>query len=171
LRFRASFRREADVAVSSPPVILRPSGDEDRAFLCLVYASTRWEELEPVPWTAGQKEAFLRQQFEAQDADYRRNYDSASFDVIEVEGVPAGRLYVDRGADEIRIVDISLLPRFRGSGIGTRLLRDLLDEAAGSGKRLSIHVEKHNPALRLYERLGFVPVADRGVYLLMEASP
>ena len=128
------------MAVSSPPVVLRPCRGEDRAFLCIVCASTRWEELEPVPWTAAQKEAFLRQQFEAQDADYRRNYASASFDVIEVEGVPAGRLYVDRGAAEIRIVDISLLPPFRGSGIGTQLLRDLLDEAARSGKRLSIHV-------------------------------
>src|SRR5215211_5883167 len=116
-------------------------------------------------------EAFLRRQFEAQDAHYREHYDGASFDVIEVDGEPAGRLYVARWEDEIRIMDIALLPEQRGAGIGTRLLRDLLDEGRRTGKRVSIHVEKHNRALRLYERLGFAPVADRGVYLLLERPP
>jgi len=68
-------------------------------------------------------------------------------------------------------MDIALLPDHRGAGIGTRLVRELLDEGARTGKRVSIHVEKHNPALRLYERLGFAPVADRGVYVLMAISP
>jgi ribosomal protein S18 acetylase RimI-like enzyme len=159
------------VAVATPPVTLRPSRDDDRPFLFRVYASTRWDELEPVPWTVEQKEAFLRQQFDAQDIDYRRNYKTASFDVIELAGDSVGRLFVDRGTDEIRIVDIALLPEHRGSGIGTALIRALLDEAAALGKRLSVHVERHNPARRLYERLGFAEVADRGLYLLMEVTP
>ena len=147
------------MAVATLPVILRPSADEDRAFLFRVYASTRWEELEAVPWTAEQKEAFLHQQFEAQDSDYRRNYEEASFDVIELAGEPVGRLYVDRRTDDIRVVDISLLPEHRGAGIGTRLLSELLEEGARTNKRVSIHVETHNPARRLYERLGFTPRA------------
>jgi ribosomal protein S18 acetylase RimI-like enzyme len=159
------------VAVATPPVTLRPSRDDDRPFLFRVYASTRWDELEPVPWTVEQKEAFLRQQFDAQDIDYRRNYKTASFDVIELAGDSVGRLFVDRRTDEIRIVDIALLPEHRGSGIGTALIRALLDEAAALGKRLSVHVERHNPARRLYERLGFAEVADRGLYLLMEVTP
>jgi ribosomal protein S18 acetylase RimI-like enzyme len=142
----------------------------DRDFLLRVYASTREEELRLVDWSDEQKEAFVQMQFVAQDTDYRHNYPDASFDVIEVEGEPAGRLYVDRRADDIRVVDISLLPEYRGRGIGTTLLRELLDEGARAAKRVSIHVEKNNPALRLYQRLGFVPVQDRGVYLLLEAT-
>ena len=136
-----------------------------------MYASTREEELRLVDWSDAQKAAFVRQQFEAQDAYYRENYDPATFDVIEVDGEPAGRLYVARWEDEIRIIDIALLPEHRGCGVGTALLRELLDEAAEAGKRLSIHVELNNPAQRLYERLGFAPVEERGVYLLMEARP
>ena len=152
-------------------ITLRPVGSSDRDFLLHVYASTREEELAPVPWTDAEKAAFIEQQFEAQDRHYREHYSGASLDVVECDGAPAGRLYVARWSDEIRIMDIALLPDFRGRGIGTRLLRGLLDEAGRAGRRLSIHVEKNNPALRLYSRLGFEPVADRGVYLLLEATP
>ena len=150
---------------------LRPVSSSDRDFLLRVYASTREEELRPVDWSADQKEAFVRMQFEAQDAYYREHYHPATFDVVEVDGDPVGRLYVARWADEIRIIDVALLPEHRGRGIGTSVIRALLDEAAASGKRLSIHVEKHNPARRLYERLEFVESADRGLYVLMEATP
>jgi GNAT superfamily N-acetyltransferase len=150
---------------------LRPISSADRGFLLQVYASTREEELAQVPWTDGEKDAFVRHQFDAQDRHYREHYPTASFDVIELEGIPAGRLYVDRWVDEIRIMELSLLPEHRGAGIGTRLLRSILDEASHDGKRTSVHVEQHNPARRLYERLGFVPVAEHGVYLLLEAQP
>ncbi|MGH3079824.1 MAG: GNAT family N-acetyltransferase [Gaiellaceae bacterium] len=152
-------------------ITLRPVSSSDRDFLLQVYASTREEELAPVPWTDAQKAAFIEQQFDAQDRHYRAHYAGASLDVVEWDGAPAGRLYVARWSDEIRVIDIALLPEFRGRGIGTRLLRGLLDEAARARRRLSIHVEKNNPALRLYKRLGFAPVADRGVYVLMEATP
>jgi ribosomal protein S18 acetylase RimI-like enzyme len=124
-----------------------------------------------VPWDEPQKEAFLRSQFDAQDAWYRQHYAAASFEVILVEGEPAGRLYVHRGKSEIRIVDIALLPEHRGNGIGTSLLRDLLAEADAAGKRVTIHVERFNPALRLYERLGFSIAEDKGVYLFLERPP
>jgi ribosomal protein S18 acetylase RimI-like enzyme len=150
---------------------LRPVGVDDREFLLRVYASTREEELRLVDWSDEQKATFVRQQFEAQDAYYREHYHAATFDVIEIDGEPAGRLYVARWDDEIRIVDIALLPEHRARGIGTSLLRELLEEAASSRKRLSIHVELNNPARRLYERLGFVSVEERGVYVLMEAAP
>ena len=159
------------MTVATPLVALRGVEAGDDAVLRRVYAAARADELGLVSWSEAQKEAFLRQQFDAQDAYYRANYTNASFDVIEVDGQPAGRLYVARWDDEIRIMDIALLPEHRGKGIGTHLLRDLLDEGSRTGKRVSIHVERNNPALRLYARLGFVPVEDRGVYFLMEASP
>jgi ribosomal protein S18 acetylase RimI-like enzyme len=136
-----------------------------------VYASTRAEELAVVPWEDAQREAFLRQQFEAQDAWWRENYGGASFDVILVDGELAGRLYVHRGPREIRIVDIALLPEHRGNGVGTGLLEKLLAEGDADGKSLTIHVERMNPALRLYERLGFSVVEDKGVYLFLERLP
>jgi ribosomal protein S18 acetylase RimI-like enzyme len=146
---------------------LRPVTEADRGFLLSVYASTREDELAQVAWEEGAKEAFLEHQFSAQDQHYRANYPGAAFDVIEVDGEPAGRLYVHRGADEIRIMDIALAPPFRGRGIGTALVRELMEEAGAGERSLSIHVEMNNPARRLYERLGFVPAGEHGVYVLM----
>ena len=150
---------------------LRPAGEGDRDFFARVYASTREEELAQVPWSPEQKAAFLAQQFAAQSAHYDQNYDGLSADVILVDCASAGRLLVARWAEEIRIVDIALLPEFRGRGVGTGLLRELIAEAREGGKRLSIHVEVNNPAMRLYERLGFRAVGEVGVYLLMALDP
>ena len=150
---------------------LRPARPEDREFLLSVYASTRTEELTPVPWTDEQKAAFLRMQFDAQDAHYHAHYEDATYDVIEVDGVPAGRLSLHRRPKEIRLMDIAPLPHFRGTEIGTRRLAELIAESKERGVPLTIHVEMSNPARRLYERLGFVPVEEHGVYLLMERRP
>jgi GNAT superfamily N-acetyltransferase len=147
---------------------LRTATPEDEQFLRAVYASTRAEELARVPWSDEQKRGFTDMQFAAQDADYRRNYPDAQYSVIEVQGIAAGRLYVDRCKKEIRIIDIALLPEHRRAGIGTKLLRALQDEACSAGKALTIHVEKFNPARSLYQRLGFQQIEDKGVYLLLE---
>jgi ribosomal protein S18 acetylase RimI-like enzyme len=124
-----------------------------------------------VPWDDAQKDAFLRMQFDAQDAWWREHYTGATFDVILVDGEPAGRLYVHRRATEIRIVDIALLPEHRRNGVGSSLLRKLLAEADAAAKCVTIHVERMNPALRLYERLGFAVAEDKGVYLFLERRP
>jgi ribosomal protein S18 acetylase RimI-like enzyme len=149
-------------------VTLRPIGPDDQSFLYDVYASTRVGELAAVPWDDLQKSAFLQMQFNAQHQYYLEQYPHAAFDIILIDGRPAGRLYVNRGQDELRIIDISILPAWRNRRIGTHLLGALQTEAALARKPLRIHVERFNPALRLYERLGFVPVADRGVYLFLE---
>jgi ribosomal protein S18 acetylase RimI-like enzyme len=133
-----------------------------------VYASTRTEELAPLAWTEGEKAAFLRMQFAAQHRYYRESYTSSRFDVVLVDGRPAGRLYVARWPEEIRVIDVALLPEFRRRGVGTALLRMLLDEGAERGLPVRIHVERQNPALALYERLGFRLLEDRGVYLFLE---
>lgn len=153
-------------------VTLRPIREEDMELLFRLYASTRAEEMSTiVDWTDEQKEAFLRMQFQAQHAWYQEHYIGAQFDLLLVDGAPAGRLYVHRREAEIRLMDISLLPELRGSGIGTQLLRELMSEAEAAGKSLTIHVEKYNPAMRLYLRLGFKPIEDRGPYDLLEWRP
>ena len=149
---------------------LRPITPEDDSFLAGVYASTRAEELLVTDWSDQEKARFCRHQFDAQTAHYTSNYPGASFQIIERAGVPLGRLYLARWEKEIRIVDITLLPEHRGAEIGTKLVKELQEEAKSAGKKLSIHVERLNPALRLYERLGFRQVEDKGVYLLLEWS-
>jgi ribosomal protein S18 acetylase RimI-like enzyme len=153
---------------SDAAIALRPIRTDDQAFLLSVYASTREQELAIVPWDDAQKAAFVRMQFDAQHAYYQEHYGGASFDIILIGGQRAGRLYVERAGEEFRIIDIALLPDFCNRGIGTTMLKELQVEAAAAGKPLRIHVERFNPALRLYERLGFRPIADRGVYLFME---
>ncbi|MCW2738050.1 GNAT family N-acetyltransferase [Nocardioides sp.] len=149
-------------------VALRPSTDADHEFLVGLYGSTRDEELSQVPWPPGQREAFVRMQFTAQDTEYRRHNPDGSFDVIEVDGRAVGRLIVDRRPGDIRIVDISLLPEARGAGIGGQLIGALVDEATATDRIVSIHVEAHNRAAALYARLGFTVAADLGVYRRME---
>jgi ribosomal protein S18 acetylase RimI-like enzyme len=153
-------------------VTLRPSVAEDRAFLYEVYADSRADELAQVPWTDEQRAAFLMQQFAAQDAAYRENYPGADFSVIELDGVPIGRLYVARLDDgEIRIMDVALLAEHRGRGIGTSLIGEIIVRADHEEAMVSLHVEHWNPALHLYERLGFVQAAANDVYVRMERTP
>ena len=152
-------------------VALRPLRDDDAPLALRVYASTRAEELAPVPWTSEQKAAFVAAQFAAQSDHYAKHYTGMTSDVVLVDGEPAGRLLVARWEREIRIVDIALLPQFRGRGAGGALLDRLQAEAAAAGKRLSIHVEIHNRAMSLYVRRGFRPVGDEGVYVRMEWDP
>ncbi len=159
------------MTASPSDVGFRPIAPDDEEFLYRVYASTREEELARVPWDAAQKEAFLRMQYNAQHSYYQEQFADARFDVILSEGRPIGRLYVERLEDEIHIIDIALLPEHRGAGIGSGILGTLLEEAAGAGKRVRIYVERENPAMTLYQRLGFREIGDTGVYLLMECRP
>jgi ribosomal protein S18 acetylase RimI-like enzyme len=153
--------------MSQISVTLRPIRAGDEPYLFEIYASTRLQELAPLGWSAEQQAAFLAQQFHAQHQFYQANYAGADFQVILLDDRPIGRLYVARADDEIRIIDIALLAEYRNAGIGSRLLGDLLDEADKSGKPVRIHVEKFNPALKLYQQLGFTIVEDRGIYWFM----
>jgi ribosomal protein S18 acetylase RimI-like enzyme len=154
-----------------PHITLRERTAADHEFLGALYASTRAQELAPVPWPDDAKRAFLGQQFQAQTVHYDNHYSRAEFLVIERERRPIGRLYVERRDDDIHVIDISLVPEACGHGLGTELLVGLQREARGAGKTVSIYVEKLNPALRLYRRLGFEQSEDTGVYFGMIWRP
>ena len=156
------WSRAADVGLT-----FRPIAEADLPFLARLYASTRTEELAAAPLSVEQKAAFLNMQFQAQHAHYQQYYPKADWLVTMRAGRDIGRLYIDRWPSEHCIIDIAFLPEYRGKGLGAALLRDLLDEAAGAGKAVAIHVEKFNPAMRLYRRLGFTTEEDKGVYDLM----
>lgn len=129
------------------------------------------EELAPLQWNQEQIAAFLNMQFTAQHSYYTNTYQDASFQIILVDNQPAGRLYVHRRKNEIRIVDIAILPEYRSRGIGSYFLRMILDEGQQTHRPVTIHVEQHNPAMRLYCRLGFRKIGEAGIYYLMEKQP
>jgi ribosomal protein S18 acetylase RimI-like enzyme len=150
---------------------LRTAGPEDEAFLYQVYAATRADEMAIVPWTAEQKEAFLRMQFNAQTESYKLQFPKAETQIILNDEVPAGRFIVDRSDSTLLMIDIALLPEHRNRGTGATLLRGLQAEGAEVGKPVRLHVESFNPAQRLYERLGFQKVSEDGLYWCMEWRP
>lgn len=150
---------------------LRLADDADGPFLCAVYASTRADELQAVPWSDDDRQRFLQSQFALQHTHYRTHYANTQFLVVLHADVPIGRLYLSRGSDDIRLMDIALLPAWRGRGIGRALLAALLDEADAAGHAVSLHVERDNPVQRHYARTGFVLVDDGPVYQFLRRSP
>lgn len=149
-----------------PQLALRAVSDADLPFLQALYASVRDEELRPTGWPEAQKSAFLTMQFQAQQRAYAA-YTETDYFIVQRGQQDIGRLYLQHQPEAISIVDISLMADTRGQGIGTDLLQAVFAQARAAHKAVQIHVEKFNPALRLYQRLGFVEVEDKGVYLLM----
>ena len=153
----------AALAISS-----RAEAEDDGPFLERLYASARAAELAITGWPEAQQRAFLLQQYRAQHAFYRGHFPNAQWLILEREGQAIGRLYLNDGREALRIIDISLIPSVRGQGIGRAIVTDLIEAAAAARKKVSLQVEQHNPARRLYDRLGFVARADRGIYVEME---
>ncbi|BAN47408.1 GNAT family N-acetyltransferase [Metapseudomonas resinovorans] len=149
---------------------LRPIEGADQAFLRELYASSRADEMAAVPWDDATKTAFLTQQFNAQHSYYQTHYHDADFSVVCHRNEPIGRLYVFRGPSVLNLIDVSLLPEWRGQGIGTGFLRALVDEADAAAKSIRLFVEPGNPAKRLYERFGFTVTGSNHVYLQMQRA-
>ncbi|MAD46013.1 MAG: GNAT family N-acetyltransferase [Oceanospirillaceae bacterium] len=150
---------------------LRPVTDKDEEFLFQVYASMRMDELADLDWSQQQLTYFINQQFQAQQHHYKTYFYDTEFSIILDEGIPIGRLYVDRRDNEIRIVEIALLTEYRNLGIGSYWLNLILKEAKEKNIVARIHVERYNPALNLYKKLGFQVIEEGDVYHLMECKP
>ena len=150
-------------------VSLRPVTDADQEFLVGVYASTRAAELAQVDWEDSQKDAFIRWQYAMQKQEYDTRFPHARYEVILVDGQPAGRIWVGSDDMQVRLLDIALLTEFQNRGVGGYLLRQLIDEAKREQKVLRHMVFMLNEnAHRFYERLGFVEIEDVGGYKHME---
>ncbi len=146
----------------------RPMTDEDLPFVAALYATTRAEELAATGWPAPVQAAFLDQQHRAQHHSYRATWPHGEWLLIEQAGAPIGRLYLAEEMGKLLIVDISLLPAARGTGLGTAILKDLL---RGETRPVELHVERHNRARRLYERFGFEQVEEGPIYFKMLRPP
>ena len=150
-----------------PNLSLREATPDDEPFLFEVYASTRIEELEGLGWNDDQKLAFISMQFLARE----RSTPRADNQIIFFNGHPVGRILVDRSEAGILLRDIALLTEYRNTGIGSRLIQDLIKEATSAGKPIQLHVVASSPAVRLYERLGFSRIGDEAAYLEMQWYP
>lgn len=147
---------------------LRDETEQDSAFLQQLYAQTRATEMAYFPWTDEQKNAFLTMQFDLQRRHYRENYPNTQFAIILLDNNPVGRWYLQCRTDNFHLIDISLLADYRNQGIGRYLLKTLIAKAQTKQKNIRLHVETTNPALRLYQRLGFSVVEECGFHWLME---
>ena len=152
-------------------ITLRPATAADDDFILACYACTRAQEMAQVPWNAEQKEVFVRMQYTAQKQHYAAEAPRATHDIIYVDKLPVGRIYLDQRDDALHILDITVLPQYRNRGTGSGLLNRLLDEAVRVGKPVTIYVESFNPSLRLFERLGFRKDHEKGFHLLMKRQP
>jgi len=153
------------------PLLQRDATRDDEPFLRMLYASTREEELALVEWPESVLEAYLRLQYDARAADYRRRHPDAVQHLLLVDGEPAGRLWVDRAAEAWHLLDVALLPAFRGLGFGAHCLQRLLAEATAAGVAVQLQVAHENPARRLFTRLGFAAQGSDDLSRAMVWSP
>ena len=160
-----------DLRQLPPGIALRPTTPADREFLLELYGSTRTDELGAVPWAEAAKVGFVTMQFEAQDASYRQAYPDGQFLVVLAAGEPIGRLYLVRLVGELRVIDITLVPARRAKGTGSALMTWVLAQADREALPVTLHVEPWSPAKRLYDRLGFETVEQRGIYEFMRRPP
>ena len=148
---------------------LRRVRPDDEEFLLALYGTTREDELAQVEWAEGQKELFLRWQYELQRSEYETRFPDADYYIVLLDDQPAGRIWIGRDQQQIRLLDIALLPDFQNRGAGTFLLRHLMDEASLARKPLRHMVFVLNSdAHRFYERLGFSIIEEFGAYKHME---
>ena len=150
---------------------LRHVEERDTAFIESVYRTTREAELNFTNWSEHQKGAFISMQSTAQLAEYKTKFPGARFQVITYNKKDAGRYYTWEDETEIRLIDITVLPQFRGKGIGKYLLEQLIERSNKVQKKVSLHVEALNPVLKLYQRLGFIHIRNNGRYYYMERQP
>ena len=146
---------------------LRPERDDDRGFRCQLFCDSRQPEFALLPPPVYQQ--VMAHQFHAQTVGYRGQFPQARFDIIELAGERIGRIVVDRSGTMMHIVDQAIVPTLRGRGIGTAIMRALMDEAQAAGLPVRLEVASENdPSFRLYQRLGFVPIETYPFYMRLE---
>jgi ribosomal protein S18 acetylase RimI-like enzyme len=143
---------------------LRPMLNADLPFLLSLYASTRARELAALNWSDEQQKFFINSQFQLQHHYYQQQFHSAQFHVITAANRDVGRLYYGWEGNDLRLIDIALLPEYQSQGIGGELMRKLMQEVSAADGSLLLHVELNNPARTWYLHLGFIAGTDDGVY-------
>lgn len=152
-------------------VSLRPESPSDKDFIRHLILQTVAEELGADAWPEPMREHLLGMQFNARRQSHRANYPDAVSELIEADGRDAGWLVVMTMPDEVRLVEIMVAAEFRGRGIGSTAIGQVLAVAESAGKPVRLHVNVTNSgAIRLYERLGFRRIDGNDVQHFMERS-
>jgi ribosomal protein S18 acetylase RimI-like enzyme len=144
---------------------------EDLPFLARLYGDSRRHEVSAWGWPPEQQEWFLRMQFDAQRSSYLAHFPYALDRIVLREYTPIGRILTCKEDAAMRLIGIALIEEQRQQGIGTYLLRELLKECEELGWAMHLQVAQGNPAMRLYQRLGFLQMGGDPVYLQMEWKP
>jgi ribosomal protein S18 acetylase RimI-like enzyme len=166
-RMQAPMAEAIDVPSPIGPVTMRPERADDAAFRYQLFRDSRQPEFALLP--PDLYDRVMQHQFHAQTVSYRHEFPQARFDIIEHAGQPIGRIVVDRPGDMVHIVDQAIIPELRGRGIGTAIMRSIMDEAGAKGLPVRLKVASSNdPSMRLYVRLGFVPIQSVPLYLELE---
>ena len=143
-----------------------PIAQIDESFLFRLYSTTREEEMSFVDWSDDQKTAFLKSQFSAQNNHYFTKYPQAAFQIINLNEEKIGRLYLAELDNEIRIIDLTIVPEKRNWGIGTTLINEIIRDAENKKKPVQIYLELNNRSGNLFSRLGFEVSSTDGVFQL-----
>jgi ribosomal protein S18 acetylase RimI-like enzyme len=150
---------------------LRDEQSGDEPLLFELYASTREEELALTGWDNATRQAFLTMQFRAMRQGYRSMFPQGQFSIILVDSSPVGRVVIDHSPQELHVVDIVIRAAHRGRGIGGLVMKDLMAEAAKTGKPVGLQVLKQSRAIAFYQRLGFSRMGATELYDQMEWRP
>ena len=124
---------------------------DDHELLLRIYGNAREDELARTPWSG------------AQTTHYHTVYPESTHEIVLLDNVPVGRLFVNRGKEEIAILDLTILTENRNKGIGKFVVESLQREGARSGRPVRIYVEFFNPSTAFFNRLGFRAVEQDGV--------
>jgi len=153
---------------SSCGLTLREVSSLDEEFLLDLYRSVREAEMAMVPWTDEQRLAFVRHQYAAQRNHYRTEYPAAQHSILLKDDVPVGMLYIDFTQADVKIMDLIISPSSRNLGIGSSLLKVLQSEASRLQKPITVFVDQQDRSIKLFDRLGFKPVEEQGMHILLE---
>ena len=134
-----------------PTLFRRTAGSADQPWLKRLFAQLRGLDAAMVEACP----ALLEQQWQLQQRIFASDFPGARTELILLDGQPIGVLTLDERQDSLRIVEIGLKPHQRGRGVGEQLLLEVIAHADLQGKPLELAVMRHNPAVRLYQRLGF----------------
>lgn len=132
-------------------VTFRAQEEADTAFLGRLLAAVLEPALGLRAWPERERTSLLRMQYDARERDWQERYPPGLLEIIEVDGVPAGRIRLSRPLADgsRRVVDLAIAPEYRRRGLATAALTRHEDA-------LSLNVARTNiPAQRLYARLGF----------------
>jgi GNAT superfamily N-acetyltransferase len=136
---------------------LRQATEADYAWLRWLHHATMRESVEGIwGWDGARQDAFFQEHF-----------DPTRCQIVQVGGCDVGLIEVDWTQADVFLANIQVTPDRHGSGLGTRLIRDLQEQARRAGRAVALQVNRANRARSLYARLGFEVIGETDTHFRM----